>query len=275
MGYETEIAAMSALGKAKSQAFRMAKGKSIVGGMQAGAYVGIAIILITTLGATVPTEFRPLIMGGTFGLALILVVIAGGELFTGYNLYTAIAVADGQLPVRQAISSNVQVFLSNLLGAFVLVCIYWIGEGALTHGGSTEFIQTVAAKKMHLPATALIARGALCNWLVCLALWMAFRVSSESAKCIVIAWCLLAFIAAGFEHSVANMTVHLLALFGPANEAVTVVGAVHNLLWVTLGNVIGGALFVGLAYWSQTTLPDTSNTKPTDTEKSNPNVQLK
>ena len=116
-------------------------------------------------------------------------------------------------------------------------------------------MQSVAAKKMELPATALIARGALCNWLVCLALWMSLRVSSDSAKCIVIAWCLLAFIAAGFEHSVANMTVHLLALFGPSNEAISILGATYNLVWVTLGNIIGGSVFVGFAYWSQTSRP--------------------
>lgn len=251
MSYEAEVAKLSALGKSKVGAFASAKSSSVIGGMQAGAYIGVAIILIMTLGASAPVDLRPLIMGSTFGLALILVVIGGAELFTGYNLYTAVAVADSQVTVRQAISSNAQVFLSNLLGAFVLVFVYWLGQGVLTHGSGAEFVQSVAAVKMDLSATVLIARGALCNWLVCLALWMALRVSSESAKCIVIAWCLLAFIAAGFEHSVANMTVHLLALFGPANDAISVSGAAHNLLWVTLGNILGGAVFVGLAYWAQ------------------------
>lgn len=255
MSYEKEIAEISALGKAKAQAFTNARVKSIVGGMQAGAYVGIAIILIMTLGATLPAEFRPLVMGGTFGLALILVVIGGAELFTGYNLYTTVAVANKQLSLSQAMSTNAQVFIWNLFGAFILVSVYWAGEGLLTHGSSVEFLQTVAAKKMHHPASVLIARGALCNWLVCLALWMSLRVSSESAKCIVIAWCLFAFIAAGFEHSVANMTVHLLALFGPANEAISLAGAIHNLVWVTLGNFIGGAVFVGLAYYVQSIRP--------------------
>lgn len=253
MSYENEVSAISALGRDKALAFRATRLKSLVGGMQAGAYVGIGIVLIMTLGATVPAEIRPLVMGSTFGLALILVVISGAELFTGYNLYTAVALANKQITTQQAFSSNAQVFLSNLLGAFLLVSVYWLGKGQLTHGSSTEFVQQIASKKMELPASALIARGALCNWLVCLALWMALRVSSESAKCIVIAWCLLAFIAAGFEHSVANMTVHLLALFGPASDTVSLLGAAHNLLWVTLGNIIGGAVFVGLAYQVQTT----------------------
>ena len=253
MSYESEISTISAMGVTKANAFATDRWRSAVGGLQAGAYVGIGIILIMTLGAVVPEEFRLLIMGSTFGLALILVVIGGAELFTGYIFYTAIAAANKQLSMKLVITSNILVFLSNLVGALILVSLYWLGEGALTHGSSTDFMQSVAANKMNLSAITLIARGALCNWLVCLALWMSLRVASDSAKCIVIAWCLLAFIAAGFEHSVANMTVHLLALFGPVNDAITVAGAAHNLWWVTLGNIIGGAVFVGLAYWAQAT----------------------
>ena len=251
MSYEAEIAGMARLGVEKVAACRAHRAKTIVGGMQAGAYVGIGIILIMTLGAIAPESVRGLIMGSAFGLALILVVIAGAELFTGYNLYTAIAIRHDSLSFSHAAQANVQIFLANLAGALLLVLIYWVGKGGLTHSAEADFVQAVAVKKMHLDAPALIARGALCNWLVCLALWMAQRVNSESAKCIVIAWCLLAFIACGFEHSVANMTVHLLALFGPENPQVSIFGASRNLLWVTIGNVLGGAVFVGMAYSSQ------------------------
>ena len=263
MSYEHEIADIAKLGKSKSTAFKNFKLSTIVGGLQAGAYVGVAIILILTLGAVAPVSVRPLIMGGTFGLALILVVIAGAELFTGYNLYTAVAIERKLLSWRDALSINSFIFVANLIGAAILVTIYWIGQGPLTHGSQAEFVQLVASKKMELPATALIARGMLCNWLVCLALWMARRVKGDSAKCIVIAWCLLAFIAAGFEHSVANMTVHLLALTGPENPDITIIGAMHNLLWVTIGNIIGGAVFVGLAYSCQANTDTTSTNDET------------
>src|SRR5438552_2010037 len=88
----------------------------------------------------------------------------------------------------------------------------------------------------------------LCNWLVCLAIWMSARVNSDSAKCIVIFWCLLAFIASGFEHSVANMTLLGLSLVGNHPATVSVGGFGWNLLWVTLGNIVGGAVFVAGAY---------------------------
>ena len=82
-----------------------------------------------------------------------------------------------------------------------------------------------------------------------LALWMSARTTSDTAKCIVIFWCLLAFIASGFEHSVANMTIFSVALLGQHPEPVSVTGAAHNLLWVTIGNAISGAIFMALAYW--------------------------
>jgi len=129
MSYENEVSAISALGRDKALAFRATRLKSLVGGMQAGAYVGIGIVLIMTLGATVPAEIRPLVMGSTFGLALILVVISGAELFTGYNLYTAVALANKQITTQQAFSSNVAT-------CSVLFCWYrftgWVKDNSPT-----------------------------------------------------------------------------------------------------------------------------------------------
>ena len=143
-------------------------------------------------------------------------------------------------------------WIGNLVGAFVLVGIFAAGGGAGILSASDTLLMKVAAMKMSAPGTALFARAILCNWLVCLALWMAARVDSDSAKCIVIFWCLLAFIASGFEHSVANMTLLGLALAGNHPESVSLAGFAWNLGWVTLGNAIGGAIFVGGAYYVST-----------------------
>ena len=97
----------------------------------------------------------------------------------------------------------------------------------------------------------LFFKGALCNWLVCLAIWMAIR-TEGAAKFIAIWWCLLAFIASGYEHSVANMTLFALSWFGHHSEAYTLAGIGHNLLWVTLGNTLSGVVFMGLGYWYAT-----------------------
>ncbi len=128
--------------------------------------------------------------------------------------------------------------------------------GALMAGGGgnllaegAPLLNKVAAYRMNSPAIELLARAILCNWLVCLSLWMAARTNSDSTKCIVIFWCLFAFIASGYEHSVANMTLLSLALLGNPTESITIAGMVHNLLWVTLGNTIGGGLFMAAGYW--------------------------
>ena len=102
---------------------------------------------------------------------------------------------------------------------------------------------------MSAPGTELFVRAMLCNWLVCLAIWGAARSKSDTAKCIIIFWCLFAFIAAGFEHSVANMTLFSVALFSEHPETVSLAGAVRNLVWVTLGNTFSGAVFMGFGYW--------------------------
>jgi nitrite transporter NirC len=104
-----------------------------------------------------------------------------------------------------------------------------------------------AAHKVEADGLALVCRAILCNWLVCLGIWTAARVTGDGAKCFVMAWILLAFVAAGFEHSVANMTALTLGLFAPG-ETIAMPGVLHNLAFVTLGNVIGALVFVVAAY---------------------------
>ncbi len=114
---------------------------------------------------------------------------------------------------------------------------------------SSSFLNQVASAKMNASVIELLARGILCNWLVCVALWMSGRTQNDAAKCILIFWCLFAFIASGFEHSVANMTLFSIALLGVHPETVSLSGMAYNLFWVTLGNLLAGSLFVAFGYW--------------------------
>jgi nitrite transporter NirC len=109
---------------------------------------------------------------------------------------------------------------------------------------------TVATSKMTASELSLFARGILCNWLVCLAIWMCGRMQSDAAKCIAIFWCLFGFIGSGFEHSIANMTLMLIALFSPHPDTVTWGGFAYNMFWVTLGNAVAGSLFMATGYWA-------------------------
>ena len=216
----------------------------------AGAYVGLGIILIFTLGNLLEPSIRPLVMGATFGIALTLVVIAGSELFTGHTMFLTFGVQAKKITHAQMWCVLPQTWLGNLLGSiFVAALFYWASFPLLSTDSS--LVHTAALAKTSTPATALFFRGILCNWLVCLAIWMANRVEG-SAKFIAIWWCLLAFIACGYEHSVANMTLFSLSWFGNHSEAYTLGGIGNNLLWVSLGNLISGALFMGLGYWYST-----------------------
>jgi nitrite transporter NirC len=116
--------------------------------------------------------------------------------------------------------------------------------------GKTPLIINVAAAKMNAPAVELVARAMLCNWLVCLAIWTSARMTNDTDKCIAIFWCLYAFIASGFEHSVANMTLLSIALMAEHPANVTIAGLGWNLLWVTIGNIVSGAGIMGLGYWA-------------------------
>jgi nitrite transporter NirC len=217
----------------------------------AGVYLGFGITLIFSIGApfaAVGAAAQKLIMGCTFGMALTLVIFAGSELFTGNNMTCAVGALNRTISWATVGRIWVVSFAGNLLGSLSLA---WLvaQSGVLSHPPQSDVLMKVAATKMNLPGWELLVRGILCNWLVCLAVWMAARMSSEAGKLIVIFWCLLAFVGSGFEHSIANQSLLGLALFLPHPDAVTWAGFLWNQMWVIPGNVIGGSVFVGGLYW--------------------------
>lgn len=219
-----------------------------IASMMAGAYVGLAIIAIFSIGQGLDPSVRSLGMGLTFGLALTLVVFAGAELFTGHTMIMTFGVLRGKATAGGLASSWIMTWLGNLLGAVLVATLFWLGGGGAVLKSGADLIFTIADAKMHAAPLALVAKGILCNWLVCLGIWMAARTSNDAAKLIVLFWVLFAFIASGFEHSVANMTVFAIALLAPHPDTITIGGAFYNLVWVTLGNIIAGVVFVGAGY---------------------------
>lgn len=217
--------------------------------LMAGAYVGLGIIAIFSVGQVIDPSLRPLAMGLTFAIALTLVVFAGAELFTGHTMVMTIGVLRGKVSLGGLARSWGLTWLGNLIGAVGLAAIFYLGGGGQILKEGADLIFTTAAAKMSAAPLALVAKGILCNWLVCLAIWMSARTRSDAARCILIFWCLFAFIASGFEHSVANMTLFAIALFGQHPETVTLGGMFYNLLWVSIGNIIAGVVFMGFAYW--------------------------
>ncbi len=220
--------------------------------MLAGAYVGLGIVLIFAIGAPLQAAgsgATKAVMGASFGVALTLVIFAGSELFTGNNLVMTVGalsrtVTAGTLAQVWAVS-----FAGNLVGS-LLLALATASSGVLGKTPAKEFVLGGRAAKMAAPAAELFFRGVLCNALVCLAVWMGMRTKDETARLVLIFWCLFAFIGAGFEHSVANMTLLGIGLFLPHDPSlVSWAGFARNLTLVTAGNIVGGAVMIGLPYW--------------------------
>lgn len=251
------VAYFAALARSKGRTAATAPGAFFCASMLAGAYVGIALILALTCTSGLPAGVRPLVSGSVFGIGLILVVLAGADMFTGHVMYETFGVARRTVSWIDVLRMFVLVWIGNLAGSVLLAFLFAQGGGGYIYapagaapGHALDFLTAYVTKKETSPFVPLLCRAILCNWLVCLAIWLAARLKNEAAKMIGIAWCLLAFVACGFEHSVANMTAVTLGLLAPTPIG-TVGGAAYNLGVVTLGNLIGGGLFVAGAYlWS-------------------------
>ncbi len=239
---------------AKLEGQRRSLVSHLVRSVLAGMYVGAAIVLIFTIGgslaAAAPFVVR-MVMGICFGGALTIVIFAGSELFTGSNLVLTLGVLSRKASVRDLLSNWVWTWIGNLIGS-VLVAFMVVRAGLLdesTFAPINAFVQKLVATKMNLPWEQLLWRAILANWLVCLGVWMAARLKSETARILMIWWCMFTFITSGYEHSIANMCGLMLGLLIPHGEAITWGGYWYNLGLATLGNIIGGAIFVGAVYW--------------------------
>jgi len=208
--------------------------------MMAGAYVGVGIMLILTLGNDADPASQNLIMGCFFGIALVLIIFAGADLFSGHIMYMTFGFLYKKIGMFAVIKDWIICWYGNLLGAG--------GGGGWIDDGSS-LVHILADAKINSSITELLARAVICNWLLCLAIWMTSKTRSDMAKCVLIFWCLFAFISAGFEHSIANMAIFTISLLGDHPDTVTISGLLYNLGWVSLGNVIGGAGFIGVAYY--------------------------
>lgn len=216
--------------------------------MLAGFYVGLGIILILTIGGAMGDDpGKKLIMGISFGIALSLVIMAGSELFTGNNMIMTAASLDKKSSWVDTLRIWLWSWLGNWTGSILVAGLFFLS--GLAAGDTGEFVGKVSAAKMNAPAIELFFRALLCNVLVCLAVLCGIKMKEETAKLIMIWWCLFAFITSGFEHSIANMTLLTLGLFAAPGANVTLNGYFYNLGIVGFGNIVGGALILGFSYW--------------------------
>lgn len=225
--------------------------KYLVSAAFAGLYVGLGIILIFTVGGLLSAVNSPatkIMMGVSFAVALCLVIMTGTELFTGNNMVMTVGRLNKGVSTGSMSKVWIFSFVGNLLGS-ILVAAFFVGTGLVNEGAVMEFFATTSIAKASAPFMSLFFRGVLCNILVCVAVLCSFRTKDDTAKILMIFLCLFTFITSGFEHSVANMTIFSVALISPAIQGATLAGAIYNLVAVTLGNMVGGALVMGLGVY--------------------------
>ena len=248
--FSETVAAVAEQASAKLAGQRRSLVSHFVRSMLAGMYVGAAIVLIFTIGSYLPPESRRLLMGVCFGGALTIVIFAGSELFTGSNLVLTLGVLSRKASMRDLLANWLWTWVGNLAGS-VLLAVMVIRSGILSADPVKSFVLSIVDTKMNLPTEQLFWRAVLANWLVCLAVWMAVRIKDETARILMIWWCMFTFITCAFEHSIANMCGLMLGLLLPheAVSGITWQGYVYNLGWATAGNIVGGAVFVAGMYW--------------------------
>lgn len=216
----------------------------------AGAFIGFGGALYTVAVTGAELGFGPTrILGGVaFSLGLILVVVAGAELFTGNNLIV-MAWADGRVSTARIARNWVLVFLGNAAGAVALaVLVSASGIYGLSNGAVGETAQRIAEAKVVLGFQEAFWRGVLCNMLVCLAVWMCFAAHTVPGKAVAIIFPVAGFVALGFEHSIANLYLIPVGYLAGAGH-MTIGQMLGNLVPVTLGNIVGGSLLVAAVYW--------------------------
>ena len=232
----------------------------------AGAFIAMGAIFATTVmsgGADTAYGVIRLLGGLAFSLGLILVVVAGAELFTGNNLIV-MAWASRRVSTARLLRNWMLVYAGNFVGAFATAALMLVTKQyTFGHGAVGETALTIASTKTSLGFVQAIALGAFCNALVCLAVWLSYGAHTTTDKILAVIPPIAAFVASGFEHSVANMYFIPMGLFIKTDHSwVSSMSGlpdlshltwgrffVHNLLPVTIGNIVGGAVMVGAFYW--------------------------
>lgn len=221
--------------------------KFLLSSALAGAFVGVAVVLLIAVSAPLVAEGSPaakLVQGAVFGIALTLVVFAGAELFTGNVMVMLQGLSKRTVGIGALLAVWVATLVGNVVGSIVFAAMVH-GSGTFATGAPANLVASIVEAKRVVPGPQLFWRAVLCNLLVCLALWMAARTRSDAAKLVVLWWALFAFIAAGWEHSIANATTFALGVFeGSASWS----DLAFNLAWTVPGNIVGGGLLVGIAY---------------------------
>jgi nitrite transporter NirC len=216
--------------------------RSVGGGMGLTLVVFVFWVLTQNLR---DAPFGKEIAAAFFGVGLMIIVFTNMELFTSNNMYLTVSSIQRRTSLKQTLSLWVACYFGNLVGAIV-VALMLLGAGSLAQLGTEHALFKGALYKADQAAGVIFMKGILANWIVCLAVRIALRCQEEVAKILILILIVFIFVYLGFEHSIANMGTFSMAMLG--GGSLTLSGAAHNLLYATLGNLVGGVVFVGLPF---------------------------
>lgn len=247
---EQTIQLLAKKAQAKVALLNESKLKYIVSAMFAGLLVGMGCILVYSVGGMLHAEHSPftkIAVGLSFSFALSLILVLGYELFTSNTMVMTVGALDKKTTMKNWFSILTFSYIGNFLGA-LLISILFVATGLTDKGTAIEYFAYVATAKVSGTALQLFAKGILCNILVCGAVLSAYKLKNEMAQLFMALICLYAFVTSGFEHCIANMTVLITTLLSPGSVGViTASQALYSTVFVTLGNIVGGAVFYGIA----------------------------
>jgi len=218
--------------------------------MLAGTFIGFALIFTLKSINTMFLQDSPftLLVGGfIFGVALVLIVYGGAELFTGNTMYFTSSTLRRFTSIKETVKVLILCYVGNAMGAF-LFALFILPTGIIQELGMNQWLFSVVESKMNHSSLEIFVRAIFCNWMVCLAIFIPKQMKHDIAKIFTMMLLVCAFFVSGFEHCIANFSLFSFALLAPHPETITLYGALHNIFFATFGNIIGGSLFMGFLY---------------------------
>lgn len=220
-----------------------------IASFMAGLYIAFGSILTGFVGGCLTGQpAQKLVCGIVFSVGLCFVTMGGAELFTGNNMVLAIGGMKKTVSWAQVIKLWIVCYLGNWVGSIVTSAVFTM-TGIPGSGDVGAYFANAAASKMAGTPANLFAKAILCNIMVCVAVWCGTRMKAEGAKLAINFCCICTFVTCGFEHCVGNMTFLTLGMMNPQGAAVSMAGYLYNLAIVTVGNMVGGILFVAVPYY--------------------------
>ncbi|MCM2677219.1 formate/nitrite transporter family protein [Alkalicoccobacillus plakortidis] len=221
----------------------------LVRSILATMFLGLGVIVAFRTGGffyETGSSLAYIVAAITFGVGILLIKYGNADLFTGNTFYFPFAALRGKMSWTSVFKLLFMTYIGNFIGAVFFACFLW-ATGLFSDSSVNGFLLNVASHKTETPISELFFRGILCNWLVCLAFFIPMSLKNEMAKIFIMMLLVFSFFVSGYEHSIANMCTFAIAfMLGSADMTVT--GIIHNLIPVTLGNFVGGAVFMGLFF---------------------------